>query len=112
MRRPDRALAGAGCGAVLWLACHFGLEHLPAAVAFYLTAFTFVFGWGALALIPFEKDTPTPERIALALGLGTALAPLLIWPLEICRCGFLFPPLAFAVTGAAVARLVRPAGRP
>jgi hypothetical protein len=107
--RRYRAPAGAACGVLFWLACRFGLEHLPAAVAFYLTAFTFIFGWGALALVPFEEDTPKPERIALALGLGTVFAPFLIWILEICRCGFLFPPLAFAATGSAVARYVTPA---
>jgi hypothetical protein len=109
--RRYRALAGAGGGVLLWLACQIGLARLPAAVAFYPAAFAFIYGWGALALIPFEDSTPTPERTALALALGTAFAPLLIWMLEIGRVGFLFPPCAFAATGAALARSVRPGAR-
>jgi hypothetical protein len=101
--RRDKALAGAACGLLLWLLCYFEVRHIPAAAAFYVTAFAFIFGCGALPLVPLVEDTSTPERTAIACALGTALSPLLVYVSTVSRCGFLFPPLAFAATGAALA---------
>jgi hypothetical protein len=101
--RRRRALAGAGAGLAVWLACHFFLRDLPAPIAFYVTAFAFIFGCGALPLTAFEAHTSAPERTALACALGMAVAPLLLFVLAMFRCRFLFAPLAFAATGAAVA---------
>jgi hypothetical protein len=101
--RRARAIAGAGCGFLVWVACYFLIKYVPSAVVFYVTAFAFIFGCGAVPLIPFEADTPIPERTAIACALGTALAPSLIYVLALGRIGFLFPPFAFVAAGTAAA---------
>jgi hypothetical protein len=70
------------------------------AAGFYLTAFVFIFGWGALALIRLGDDLPAPERLAIACGLGVAIAPLLMAVLAVCHAATLFAPASLAISGA------------
>src|SRR5438874_2616165 len=112
MRRHIEAI-GAASGLVLWLACHLQPAHVPPAFLFYVTAIAFVFGCGALALIRFEETTPLAERTAIACAVGVAIAPLLMALVALARVPFLFPPAAFAATGAMAARWrFRPIGSP
>ena len=97
-------IIGAACGLILWLACYLQFKHVPAAIPFYVAGIAFIFGSGACLLIPFEDDIPAAERTALACAVGTGVAPCLIYVLAICHGGFVFPPAAFAATGAIAGR--------
>jgi hypothetical protein len=94
-------MVGAGGGLLAWAACSFGLESVPAPFAFYLTAAAFTFGCGALPLMRLERGTPLAARTAMACAFGVAVAPAVMYILALIGGVFLFPPLAFAATGAA-----------
>jgi hypothetical protein len=103
-RSPGRLIAGAAAGGLCWLIIFLQPPYLPHPVTFYITAFAFVFGCGAIAMWPFERSLPGAERTALALGAGLAIAPLLICVFALAHAGVLFAPLAFALSGIAIAR--------
>jgi hypothetical protein len=102
------ARGGAAAGLLLWVACRFLLPAAPGAPAFLLTAAVFVFGSGALPLLPVEHATGRAERVALACALGVTTAPLVLYVLALARCPFLFPPLAFVGAGVMAARWAAP----
>ena len=101
--QPVRAVVGAAIGLSVWLVLWLQLIPLPGAVAFYIGAVALIFGCGALPLLAVAPEIPTAERTALACALGLTLSPALLLVFSVARCGFLFPPLAFAATGAAAA---------
>jgi hypothetical protein len=101
------ALAGTGGGILAWLLCAYLLPQAPGAVGFYLTAFVFAFGSGACALFLLADHTPLDERIAISCAAGVAFAPMALYALALLKGAFLFPPLAFAASGAAAALWTR-----
>jgi hypothetical protein len=110
--QPVRAVVGAAIGLSVWLVLSLQLIPLPGAVAFYIGAVALIFGCGALPLLAVAPEIPTAERTALACALGLTLSPALLLVFSVARCGFLFPPLAFAATGAAAALWRRVASPP
>ena len=77
------------------------------ALFFYLTAFAFVFGFGALSLLPFERQIAIPERTALSAAIGLAIAPWLLCILSVIGAVAVFAPLAIVATLAMAARWFR-----
>jgi len=99
-----RLAAGAVAGLIAWGLCRLHLTFVPGALAFFVTAGASIFGWGASALVPVERDLPAPARIALSYGIGLAFAPLVMAVLAVCHAAAAFGPIAFALTGAMAAR--------
>jgi hypothetical protein len=102
--RRYRPLGGAACGVLIWIVCRSAPAQLAGAVTFYITALALVFGAGALTLLPVERELDARERIALSCAIGVAVAPFAMCVLAVCRVPFVFPPLAFALSGAMAAR--------
>jgi hypothetical protein len=108
VRPRDRvlAIAGASGGLLVWLGCYLQPAAVPDAILFYVAAAALIIGCGAWPVSLLCPDASRLERVGLSLALGLAIAPALICVFALLEIAVVFPPIAFAATGVAVARAI------